>query len=103
MVPAVFYWLVNQGGEGARGWGIPMATDNAFAVGVIALLGSWVPKSLVPFLVALAIVDDLCAVSIIALFYTDTIHTGDLLAAAVVTIYLAWKCRSEGCGNPPFS
>ncbi|TNG02186.1 MAG: Na+/H+ antiporter NhaA [Gammaproteobacteria bacterium] len=88
VVPAFFYWLLNQGTEGIRGWGIPMATDIAFAVGVLALLGRHAPKSLVTFLVALAIVDDLLAVSVIALFYTDSIHVGYLITAVGITFLL---------------
>ena len=79
--PAVVYALFNFGGEGARGWGVPMATDIAFAVGVMALLGDRIPKTLLSFLVALAIVDDLGAVAVIALFYTEQINTGPLLLA----------------------
>lgn len=85
VVPALFYWLINSEGVGARGWGIPMATDIAFAVGVIALLGRRVPKGLVTFLVALAIVDDLGAVTVIALFYTETIDRAYLGAALAIT------------------
>lgn len=81
VVPAAMYYAVNQGGEFVIGWGIPMATDIAFAVGVMALLGSRVPKALLMFLVALAIVDDLGAVVVIAVFYTETLHTDALLAA----------------------
>lgn len=86
-IPALFYFVVNGFGEGygARGWGIPMATDIAFAVGVMALLGSRVPKSLLTFLVALAIVDDLGAVTVIALFYTNEINTQFLGAAVMIT------------------
>lgn len=87
-VPALLYWLINSEGPGARGWGIPMATDIAFAVGVIALLGSRVPKGLVTFLVALAIVDDLGAVTVIALFYTDTIDPAYLVAAIGITVLM---------------
>ena len=83
MVPAAFYLFFNNTGEAALGWGIPMATDIAFALGVIALLGKRIPKPVIPFLLALAIVDDLGAVLIIAVFYTETIHMGALLAAAV--------------------
>ncbi len=82
VVPALLFYAINQGSEFAVGWGIPMATDIAFAVGVMALLGSRVPKALLMFLVALAIVDDLGAVVVIALFYTEDLHTGALLLAA---------------------
>lgn len=78
VVPALFYAGFNYGDAGAPGWGIPMATDIAFAVGVLALLGSKAPKGLMAFLVALAIVDDLGAVLVIAIFYTESLHYGAL-------------------------
>ena len=73
VVPALIYYAINNQGDAAVGWGIPMATDIAFAIGALALLASRVPKALITFLVALAIVDDLGAVMVIAIFYTDTI------------------------------
>jgi Na+:H+ antiporter, NhaA family len=72
--PAMIYLYFNAGEAGANGWGIPMATDIAFAITALVLLGKRVPTALVTFLVALAIVDDLGAVLVIALFYTETIN-----------------------------
>jgi NhaA family Na+:H+ antiporter len=87
LVPAAIYLAFNPGGVAAQGWGIPMATDIAFAVGVLAILAARVPKALITFLVALAIVDDLGAVLVIALFYTDNLAL-DWLAGAAAAIGL---------------
>lgn len=72
--PALIYYSFNMGTEGASGWGIPMATDIAFAISALVLLGKRIPTALVTFLVALAIVDDLGAVTVIALFYTEQLE-----------------------------
>ncbi len=87
IVPAIVYMLFNHGGDGAHGWGIPMATDIAFAAGCLALLKKWVQPSLVVFLIALAIVDDLGAVIVIAVFYTEQIAIAPLsLGGSLIVI-----------------
>jgi NhaA family Na+:H+ antiporter len=85
-VPALIYAAFNAGGPGASGWGIPMATDIAFALGVLAVLGSRVPPPLKVFLLTLAIVDDLGAIAVIAVFYADDVEPVYLLAAVGVML-----------------
>ncbi len=88
LVPVLLYVGFNPQGSGLAGWGVPMATDIAFALGALALLGKRVPRSLLTFLVALAIVDDLGAVLVIALFYTDTINFVALSIAVGILLVL---------------
>ncbi|MCZ4223304.1 Na+/H+ antiporter NhaA [Pedobacter rhodius] len=89
LVPALIYALFNKGTETADGWGIPMATDIAFAIAIIAMLGKNVPASLKIFLAALAIVDDLGAILVIAIFYTNQIHFEYLAMAGGILILLS--------------
>ena len=95
VVPAAFYVWLNMGGEGASGWAIPMATDIAFALGVLSLFGKRVPIALKVFLTALAIADDLLAVAVIAIFYTPDLNVG-MLALAIITIGLMMLASRMG-------
>ena len=84
VVPALLYAAINLGGSGSSGWGVPMATDIAFAVGVLALLGDRVPSELKVLLLGLAIVDDIGAIVVIALFYTASVQLGWLAAGVAI-------------------
>jgi NhaA family Na+:H+ antiporter len=84
IVPAVVYLAINAGGEGIGGWGVPMATDVAFALAVLSLLGSRVPASLKVLLTALAIVDDVGPIAVIAVFYFEGLELPSLFGSLVV-------------------
>lgn len=88
IVPALIYIIFNAGGEGANGWGIPMAADIAFVVGIMALLGPRIPITLKIFMLALAIADDIGAVLVIAIFYTSNISILALVVAGIVLFVL---------------
>ncbi len=99
VVPAIIYWYFNHGTASQNGWGIPMATDIAFVLGALTMLGSRVPTSLTIFLVSLAIVDDLVAVVVIALFYSQAINLVYLAMAGVV-IFVLVMLNILGVRNP---
>jgi NhaA family Na+:H+ antiporter len=86
LVPAALYLAINAGGPGSSGWGIPMATDVAFALGVLTLAARFAPPSLKPFLLTLAIVDDIGAIVVIAFFYSGGMAVWPLLAAALLVL-----------------
>jgi NhaA family Na+:H+ antiporter len=88
LVPALIFYCLNIGTSTASGWGIPMATDIAFALAVISMLGNKIPLSLKIFLSALAIVDDLGAILVIAIFYTKQMHFNYLLIAGGIFVLL---------------
>jgi len=89
VVPAALYIALIPSGPWAHGWGVPMATDTAFAVALIVMMGSRVPVELRIFLTAAAIVDDIGAIIVVALFYSDAVHVQYLVAAAAVVALLA--------------
>ncbi|MBQ8033806.1 MAG: Na+/H+ antiporter NhaA [Bacteroidales bacterium] len=100
IVPAIIYALFNGGTPSANGWGIPMATDIAFAIGILSLLGNRVPVGLKVFLTALAIVDDLGAIIVLAIFYpTHALHFDMLLYAALVAGFLYLLNRNKVRGT----
>lgn len=92
LVPALIYSAFNTGQPTAHGWGIPMATDIAFALGVLSLLGDKIPTGLKIFLAALAIVDDLMAILVIAIFYSSELHYEYLIyAAGIFALLIAFN------------
>jgi NhaA family Na+:H+ antiporter len=97
--PALFYLSIAHSGEAAKGWAIPMATDIAFVLGVLAILGNRIPVSLKIFVTALAIADDLIAVLVIAIFYTDRIHVVSL-ALGLAGVALCFAANLLGIRKP---
>ena len=95
IVPAVLYVMIVGGGEATRGWGIPMATDIAFSVGVLSLMGRRVPVGAKLFMLTLAIVDDIGAILVIAIFYTDELFFG-WLGLAIVGLVIIWLASRAG-------
>ena len=101
VLPAALFFALNPGAPARDGWGIPVATDIAFAVGVLALLGPRVPKPLKLFLLTLAIVDDIGAILVIAVFYSSGV-SGQWLAGAVATLLAFFVLQRLGIRNPLF-
>ena len=114
VAPALIYLAIAGGGEAGRGWGIPMATDIAFALGVLALAASYASPRLKPLLLTLAIVDDIGAIVVIAIFYTGGVEATALVAAFAIVgsdrarerrahpvpCWCTW-CSGRPCGTPP--
>jgi Na+:H+ antiporter, NhaA family len=102
VAPAALYLLVIPQGPWSHGWGVPMATDTAFAVALIVMMGRRVPVELRIFLTAAAIVDDIGAIIVVALFYSADLHVGYLAAAAAITGALALLNGSHVYRVPPY-
>jgi len=100
VVPALLYFWLNTGGDGLNGWGIPVATDIAFAIGVLTLAGSRIPFSLRIMLLALAVVDDIGGILIIAIFYTEELNLIPL-AMAGGTLLVAYVAQRNGLWYTP--
>jgi NhaA family Na+:H+ antiporter len=102
-LPAAIYLALNAGGEGERGWGIPMATDVAFALGVLALVGKRIPAEVRVFLLALAIVDDIGAIVVIAFFYNEALSLEALgIAVLLLAVIVAMNRGGVNSMNPYF-
>lgn len=95
LVPALIYVALNTGGDTLRGWAIPTATDIAFALGVLAVFGKGLPAAVRTFLLTLAVVDDLLAIIVIAVFYTSSLDFGYLAAALVAIVVFGLVVRSR--------
>jgi len=102
IVPALIFTAFNAGGDGGRGWGIPMATDIAFALGVLALVGKGIPAPLRVFLLALAVADDVGAIMVIAVFYTETLDTVWLGIAGWLVVMILLMQRFDIRGINPY-
>jgi NhaA family Na+:H+ antiporter len=102
VVPAILYVLLTPVGAWSHGWGVPMATDTAFAVALIVMMGSRVPAELRVFLTAAAIVDDIGAIIVVAIFYSGTINFGYLAGAAAIVAALALLNRSHIYSVTPY-
>lgn len=102
VVPALIYTAFNLGGPAAHGWGVPIATDIAFTLGLMALLGRRVPNSLKVFVAALAIADDLGAIIIIALFYGQGLHIIPLISALICILAMAALSRGRVYALAPY-
>ncbi|SFT75114.1 Na+:H+ antiporter, NhaA family [Actinopolyspora lacussalsi subsp. righensis] len=98
IVPALFFFAIasTAGGDALRGWAIPTATDIAFALAVLAIVGKYLPSALRAFLLTLAVVDDLLAITVIAVFYTDDFHPLPLLGAVLPIVAFALLVRLRG-------
>lgn len=103
VVPALLYLLLIRDGPWIHGWGIPMATDTAFAIALIVVMGPRVPIELRIFLTAAAIVDDIGAIVVVAVFYSEDLHAGFLAAAAVTVLALALLNRSRVYTVTPYA
>lgn len=95
VTPALLYFVLNPSGPESAGWGIPLATDIAFAVGILSLLGNRVPTPLKLFLLALAIVDDIGAIAVIALFFTEEINFAWLITAVILLVLIYAMQRAK--------